>query len=101
MANVTKRIENDTLYFELAGRVDTSNANQVEQAIQNIKSENSASNYIVDAAQLEFISSAGLRVLLATQKSMGKKGKMIVKEVNDTVMEIFNITGFLDILTIE
>ena len=50
---------------------------------------------------VEYISSAGLRVLLATQKSMGKKGKMIVKEVNDTVMEIFNITGFVDILTIE
>ena len=70
MANVTKRIENDTLYFELAGRVDTSNANQVEQAIQSIKSENSASNYIVDAAKLEFISSAGLRVILKLLKEL-------------------------------
>ena len=101
MANVTKRIENDTLYFELSGRVDTSNANQVEQAIQSIKSENSASNYIVDAAKLEFISSAGLRVILKAQKAMNAQGSMKLTGVNDSIMEVFDITGFLDILTIE
>ena len=101
MANVTKRIENDTLYFELSGRVDTSNANQVDQAIQSIKSENSASNYIVDAAQLEFISSAGLRVILKAQKIMNTQGSMKLINVCDGIMEVFDITGFLDILTIE
>ena len=98
MANVTKRIENDTLYFELAGRVDTSNANQVEQAIQNIKSENSASNYIVDAAKLEFISSAGLRVILKLLKEL-KQLKII--NVSSEVYEIFDMTGFTDMLTVE
>ena len=98
MANVTKRIENDTLYFELAGRVDTSNANQVEQAIQSIKSENSASNYIVDAAQLEFISSAGLRVILKLLKEL-KQLKII--NVSSEVYEIFDMTGFTDMLTVE
>ena len=98
MANVTKRIENDTLYFELAGRVDTSNANQVEQAIQSIKSENSASNYIVDAAKLEFISSAGLRVILKLLKEL-KQLKII--NVSSEVYEIFDMTGFTDMLTVE
>ena len=98
MANVTKRIENDTLYFELAGRVDTSNANQVEQTIQSIKSETSASNYIVDAAKLEFISSAGLRVILKLLKEL-KQLKII--NVSSEVYEIFDMTGFTDMLTVE
>ena len=51
--------------------------------------------------QLAYLSSAGLRVILAAQKQMNKQGQMVVRHVNDTIMEVFNLTGFSDILTIE
>ena len=56
---------------------------------------------ILDFAALEYLSSAGLRVLLATQKTMNKQGKMIVRNVNETIAEVFEITGFANILTVE
>ena len=56
---------------------------------------------ILDFAALEYLSSAGLRVLLSTQKVMNKQGKMVIKHVNETINEIFEVTGFIDILTIE
>ena len=56
---------------------------------------------VIDMTALEYISSAGLRVLLSAQKIMNKQGKMTVKNVNETIMEIFEVTGFSDILTIE
>ena len=56
---------------------------------------------VLDFSGLESLSSAGLRVLLGAQKTMNKQGKMVVKHVNDTIMEVFDITGFSDILTIE
>ena len=56
---------------------------------------------IIDMAALEYISSAGLRVLLSAQKTMNKQGEMKVVHVNETIMEIFEVTGFSDILTIE
>ena len=98
MANVTNRIENDTLYFELTGRVDTSNADQIEKSIQKIKTDFTASNYVIDAAQLEFISSAGLRVILRLLKEL-KQLKII--NVSSDVYEIFDMTGFTDMLAVE
>jgi anti-sigma B factor antagonist len=85
--------------IEITGRLDTITAPELDAAIK--QSIDDIDCLVLNFKGVEYISSAGLRVLLATQKSMGKKGKMIVKEVNDTVMEIFNITGFVDILTIE
>ena len=98
MATVTKRIENDTLYLELAGRVDTSNADQIEQSIQRIRAESSAANCIIDAEKLEFISSAGLRIILRLLKEL-KQLKVI--NVNSDVYEILDMTGFTDMLTVE
>ena len=98
MASVTKRIENDTLYLELAGRVDTSNADQIEQSIQRIRGENPNANCIIDAEKLEFISSAGLRIILRLLKEL-KQLKVI--NVNSEVYEILDMTGFTDMLTVE
>ena len=98
MASVTKRIENDTLYLELIGRVDTSNADQIEQSIQRIRAESSAANCIIDAEKLEFISSAGLRIILRLLKEL-KQLKII--NVNSEVYEILDMTGFTDMLTVE
>ena len=98
MASVTKRIENDTLYLELAGRVDTSNADQIEQSIQRIRGENPNANCIIDAEKLEFISSAGLRIILRLLKEL-KQLKVI--NVNSDVYEILDMTGFTDMLTVE
>ena len=95
------RVDKNILYIALNTRIDVSNSNQIVEEINNIRNKYLNLDLVLDADRLEYISSAGLRVLLATQKSMSKRGKMIVKEVNDTVMEIFNITGFVDILTIE
>ena len=97
--NINKVLEGSKLEIEITGRLDTITAPELDSEIkQNIEDIDCL---ILNFKGVEYISSAGLRVLLATQKSMSKKGKMIVKEVNDTVMEIFNITGFVDILTIE
>lgn len=98
MANVTNRIENDTLYLELVGRIDTSNADQIEQSIQKIRTENPTANCVLDAEKLEFISSAGLRIILRLLKEL-KQLKII--NVNSEVYEILDMTGFTDMLTVE
>lgn len=95
--NIVK--EKTTLTIALEGRLDTTTAPQLEASLkQNI---GSCETLVLDFAQLAYISSAGLRVLLAAQKVMNKQGKMVIKHVNETIMEIFEITGFSDILTIE
>ena len=65
------------------------------------KSLGAAETLTFDFSQLDYLSSAGLRVILAAQKIMNNQGKMIIKNVNDTIMEVFEVTGFSDILTIE
>ena len=62
---------------------------------------NGVENLVMDFAALDYLSSAGLRVLLAAQKVMNKQGEMVIKNVNETIAEIFEVTGFTDILTIE
>ena len=101
MALVTERIEDNVLYLELNGRIDSSNADQAEELIKAIRSANPDLPFVLDAEKLEYLSSAGLRVILAAQKVMNKQGEMIVRNVNDTIAEIFEMTGFADILTIE
>ena len=87
------------LTMTLTGRLDTTTAPQLEAEFkQNIAG---ITKLVLDFAALESLSSAGLRVLLAAQKVMNKQGEMIIRNVNETIHEIFDVTGFIDILTIE
>ncbi len=91
--------EGDTLTVNVIGRVDTSTAPDFEKFInENI---GDATNLVLDLNEMSYTSSAGLRVLLKTQKMMNQRGSMKLVGVQDTVMEILEITGFSDILTIE
>ena len=91
--------EGDTLTVNVIGRVDTSTAPDFEKFInENI---GDAANLVLDLTDMSYTSSAGLRVLLKAQKMMNQRGSMKLVGVQDTVMEIFGITGFSDILTIE
>lgn len=83
----------------LAGRLDTTTAPKLEAELkQNI---GGVEKLVLDFKALEYLSSAGLRVLLAAQKVMNKQGEMIVRNVNETIADIFEVTGFSDVLTIE
>ena len=99
MLNVDKKLEDDKLTVTIEGRLDTITSPdleaQINESIENVK------ELVLDFAKVEYISSSGLRVLLAEQKVMNKQGSMKVINVNDTIMEIFEVTGFTDILTIE
>ena len=95
-----KKIANENaITLELAGRLDTTTAPQLEAELQSCM--DTAEALTLDFAKLDYISSAGLRVLLAAQKVMGKKGGMKLHNVCPEIMEVFEITGFADILTIE
>lgn len=83
----------------LEGRLDTTTSPQLEKELKPVLPE--ATELFFDFANLEYISSAGLRVLLAAQKVMNKQGTMTIRNVSSDIMEVFDITGFSDILTIE
>ena len=99
MLNINKKAENGALTVALEGCLDTTSAPQLEGelkgALDGVKS------LVLDLEGLEYISSAGLRVLLSAQKLMNKQGEMTITHVNDVIMEIFDVTGFTDILTIK
>ena len=96
---IEKNLNETELTVTIVGRLDTTTAPQLEAEFkQNI---NGVEKLVLDFASLEYLSSAGLRVLLAAQKVMNKQGDMIIKNVNETINEIFEVTGFIDILTIE
>ena len=99
MLKITKNADGGNLEFVLEGRLDTITAPQLETEIRN--SLNGVVSLVLDFTDLEYVSSAGLRVLLSTQKIMNAQGEMKVKNVRKQVMEILEITGFSDILTIE
>ena len=99
MLNIKKEQDNDKLTFALEGRLDTVTSPELESAIK--ESLDGVKELVMDFENLEYISSAGLRVLLSAQKTMMQQGSMKVINVNDIVMEIFDVTGFGDILTIE
>ena len=99
MLNINKTMEEGKACLALAGRLDTTTAPELEQALKDVLTD--AKELKLDFSALEYISSAGLRVLLSAQKFMNKQGQMRIAHVNDTVMEIFEVTGFADILTIE
>lgn len=96
---IKKEQNGATLALALSGRLDTVTAPELEAEIKALPAD--VTDLSFDFADLEYISSAGLRVLLAAQKEMNTKGKMVIKNVSDSIMEIFTITGFTDILTIE
>ena len=96
---IEKNLNGTELTVAVAGRLDTTTAPQLEAEFkQNI---GGVEKLVLDFANLEYLSSAGLRVLLAAQKVMNKQGEMILRNVNETINEIFEVTGFIDILTIE
>lgn len=88
----------ETIILGVMGRLDTTTAPALDKAIQ--ENLNDITHLILDFKGLEYISSAGLRILLSAQKKMQQIGKMTVKNVSEAVMEVFEITGFADILTI-
>lgn len=98
MLNIQKTVENTTAAIALEGDLDTMTARELEQALQETLP--GLTELTLDFAGLNYISSAGLRVLLTAQKIMNQQGSMTVKNVNATIMEIFEVTGFSDILTI-
>ena len=96
---ITTEQNGNALTLTLEGRLDTTTAPELDGVIKN--SLEGITDLTVDLEKLEYISSAGLRVLLSAQKTMNKQGAMTVRNINETVMEIFEVTGFSDILTIQ
>lgn len=96
---ITKTAEGDKLTLAIQGRLDTTTAPQLESELK--ASVTDIAELVLDFAELEYISSAGLRVLLSAQKVMSRQGSMILRNVNEDVMDVFELTGFSDILTIE
>ena len=99
MLNIEKQTNASELTVSLTGRLDTTTAPDLEKQLK--AGIDGVTMLVIDMEKLEYISSAGLRVLLSAQKLMDKQGEMKVTHVNETIMEIFEITGFADILTIE
>lgn len=96
---IEKNLADTQLTLILSGRLDTTTAPRLEAELKH--SISGVQTLIFDFAGIEYISSAGLRVLLAAQKVMNRQGRMILQNVNEPVNEVFEITGFCDILTIE
>ena len=96
---INKNLNGDALELKIIGRLDTTTAPALEAEVKN--SLEGLKSIVFDLEGLEYISSAGLRVLLSAQKSMNKQGTMKLVHVNEVVMEVFEITGFVDVLTIE
>lgn len=95
---VEKKLDGNTLTLALTGRLDTTTAPQLEKVIVGELSD--IRKLILDLEGLEYISSAGLRVLLMAQKCMARKDGMEVLRPNELIMEVFEVTGFTDILSI-
>lgn len=98
--DITTTKDAGRLTIALEGRLDTLTAPQLEETVRAELTPD-VTEMALDFMKLEYLSSAGLRVILATQKNMAKQGGLVVRHVNETIMEVFEITGFTDILTIE
>ena len=96
---IEKNLNGTELNVKVVGRLDTTTAPELETELK--QSIDGVEKLTLDFAELEYLSSAGLRVILGAQKTMNKQGEMIIKNVNETINEIFEVTGFIDILTIE
>lgn len=97
--NIIKKQDGTTLTVALEGRLDTVSSPHLEGELR--AAVNGVTELIFDLTGLEYISSAGLRVLLSAQKVMSRQGKMTIRNVKPEIMEIFEVTGFVDILNIE
>ncbi len=97
--DITKTIDDGTMHMAVKGRINTITAPDFETAIQ--EDIDKVTRLDIDFADLDYLSSAGLRVILGAQKAMAGKGEMVIHNVNETVMEVFEVTGFATILTIE
>ena len=95
---IYRTAEGSSLTLALEGRLDTTTAPQLDAEIKN--SLNGVTQLTIDMEKLVYLSSAGLRVILAAQKKMNRQGKMMIRNVCDTIMEVFEVTGFTDILNI-
>ncbi len=95
---IDKQLNDAALTVTLEGRLDTTTAPELENDLHDLEG---ITHLILDFSKLDYISSAGLRVLLSAHKTMQKKGDMKIVHVNDLVQEVFDVTGFSDILTIE
>ena len=96
--NVTYRVDKDILYISIEGRIDASNANQAEEKVFEIKNENPGKHTVLDADKLQYISSAGLRVILRLRK---EEPKLAIINVASDVYEVLDMTGFTDMVTVE
>ena len=99
MLNITKNIEGKKAVYALEGRLDTVTSPELEEDLKVCVE--GIDDLVLDLSKLDYISSAGLRVFLSVFKIMSKQGQMKVVKVNETIMEIFEVTGFSDILTLE
>ncbi|MBQ9664057.1 MAG: STAS domain-containing protein [Oscillospiraceae bacterium] len=99
MLSIEKKTDGSELTIALSGRLDTTTAPEVEKELK--ASLDGVTALTIDMEALEYISSAGLRVLLSARKTMNKQGEMKLVHVNETILEIFEVTGFSDVLTIE
>ena len=96
---IEKKINGEAVTLIVSGRLDTQTAPELEKELDSVLAD--IKELTFDFANLEYVSSAGLRVILKAQKAMNAQGSMKLIGVNDSIMEVFDITGFLDILTIE
>lgn len=96
---IDKNTADGKLTLTLAGRLDTTTAPQLEEAVKH--DLDGVTELVMDFGKLDYLSSAGLRVILAAQKTMNRQGSMKITHVNETISEVFEVTGFVDILTIE
>ena len=96
--NIIKKQDGTTLTVALEGRLDTVTSPQLEGELRT--AVNGVSELVMDLSSLDYVSSAGLRVLLSAQKTMNKQGEMKATKVSAAILEIFEVTGFTDILTI-
>ena len=99
MLNIVSDLKGSNLTISLEGRLDTNTSPQLEEKLK--ASIDNVTELVFDIEKHQYISSAGLRVLLSAQKIMNKQGSMVVKNSSEEVREIFDVTGFSDILTIE
>ena len=97
--NILKTQEGSKLTVALEGRLDTTTSPQLEAELR--QSVDGLTELVLDLKDLDYISSAGLRVLLSAQKVMNRQGQMIIRNVKPEIMDIFDVTGFVDILNIE
>ena len=96
---IKKTKDGDSLTIALDGRLDTTTAPQLDAEVST--GLEGVKNFVIDMEKLVYVSSAGLRVLLKAQKTMNKQGSMVIKNVSEEIKEIFEVTGFDELLTIE